>query len=124
MKGGDLFFLVPRIAKKLSHANTKLYLQYFRNTPEEPDWSNRNLTESLQFMSATDVTGRFGALTPPDNNAYPATARLTGRLVALRSKAEIDASFQTIDAYVIELPEKSANSVLMCVKRVGYRRRD
>ena len=71
-------------------------------------------------MSTTNVTGRFEALTPPNENAYPATARLTGRLVALRSKAEIDASFQTIDAYMIELPEKSANSVLMYVKRASY----
>ena len=59
-------------------------------------------------------------LTPPNENAYPATARLTGRLVALRTKAEIDASFQTIDAYVMEIPQKSANTVLMCVKKVSY----
>ena len=75
-------------------------------------------------MSTSKVTGRLVALAPPNENAYSATARLTGRLVALRSKAEIGVSFQTIDAYVIEIPQKSANTLLMCVKRVSYGWRD
>lgn len=35
-----------------------------------------------------------------------------GRLDALRTKAEAQASLHVIDAYVVELPLKSANSVL------------
>ena len=71
-------------------------------------------------MSTSNVTGKLVALAPPNENAYSATGRLTGRLIALRSKAEIGVSFQTIDAYVIEIPRKSANTVLMCVKRVSH----
>ncbi|KAL8794068.1 MAG: hypothetical protein Q9195_003368 [Heterodermia aff. obscurata] len=64
-------------------------------------------------MSASDATGRLVASTLPNENAYPAIAPLTGRLVALRTKAEIDASFKAIDAYVVEIPKKSANTVLI-----------
>ncbi len=37
------------------------------------------------------------------------------RLIALRTKAELYASLQTTLAYVIEIPTKSANSVLQSV---------
>lgn len=38
-----------------------------------------------------------------------------GRLVALRTKAESDASFETRRAYIVEIPLKSASKALECV---------
>lgn len=43
----------------------------------------------------------------------------TGHLVALRTKAEVIASFTTIDAYMTEIPQKSASRALKCVNKVG-----
>lgn len=45
----------------------------------------------------------------------------TGRLVALRTKAEADASLATIKVYIAEIPLTSANKVLQCVHQVGHR---
>ena len=39
-----------------------------------------------------------------------------GVLIALRTRAELHAALQTTLAYVIEIPAKSANSVLQYVK--------
>ena len=36
---------------------------------------------------------------------------LSGRLVTLRTKAEAQAQLQLIDAYVVEVPSKSANDL-------------
>lgn len=44
----------------------------------------------------------------------------TGHLVALRTKADVDTYFQTVEAYIADIPPKSANSVLKCVEKVGY----
>ena len=46
----------------------------------------------------------------------------TGGLVALRTKAEVDASLATINVYIAEIPLTSANKVLQCVDQVGHRR--
>ena len=43
--------------------------------------------------------------------------RPKGQLVALRTKAEVEASFSITDAYVTKIPTQSANSVLVCVIR-------
>ena len=43
----------------------------------------------------------------------------TGHLVALRTKAEVAASFTTIDAYMTEIPQKFASRALKCVNKVG-----
>ena len=37
---------------------------------------------------------------------------LKGRIVTLHTKAEAEAQLQVIDAYVIEVPSKSANDLL------------
>ena len=47
-----------------------------------------------------------------------------GYLIPLRSKAEIDTSIQTIEAYIADVPPKAANSVLQCVEKVAYSIRD
>lgn len=39
-----------------------------------------------------------------------------GRLVALRTKAEVGTTLQTVEAYIADVPRKSANSLLKCVK--------
>ena len=56
-------------------------------------------------------TGHFG---------IPASVQCLGRLVALRTKAEADASFATVDAYIARIPQKAASTVLKCVKMVSY----
>ncbi len=40
----------------------------------------------------------------------------TGGLIALRTKAELHASLETTLAYIVEIPAKSASSVLRYVK--------
>ena len=44
-----------------------------------------------------------------------ATKKFTG-LVALRTKAEVDASPTTIKVYIAEIPIKSASKLLQCVQ--------
>ena len=44
----------------------------------------------------------------------------TGHLLPLRTKAEVDNSLQTIEAFTVEIPPKAANSVLKCVLMVVY----
>lgn len=51
-----------------------------------------------------------------------ASAHTTGRLVPLRTKAEVEASFRTVDAYITEIPQKSANEVVKCVRRLSSER--
>ncbi|MCJ1373292.1 tRNA-specific adenosine deaminase subunit tad3 [Loxospora ochrophaea] len=42
----------------------------------------------------------------------------TGRLVALRTKAEVQAHLSTIDAYIVNVPLRSANTLLRTLERV------
>lgn len=52
----------------------------------------------------------------PIGNGVPTIVPRLGRLVALRTKAEVDHDVvQTISAYVIKVPQKSANEVLKYV---------
>lgn len=43
---------------------------------------------------------------------------LRRRLVALRTKAELQANLETTTAYTVEIPLKSANKILKCVGRI------
>jgi hypothetical protein len=45
----------------------------------------------------------------------------TGKLVALRTKAEVRNTFSLIEAYVVEVPQKAANSVLKYVTMIVQR---
>lgn len=44
----------------------------------------------------------------------------TGLLVALRTKAEVVASFTTIDVFITEIPQKSASKALKCVNKASH----
>ena len=45
------------------------------------------------------------------------TSLRPGRLLALRTKAEIENVFETIDVYIATIPLKAASAVLKCVRR-------
>lgn len=47
------------------------------------------------------------------NHALP--SRSKGFLIPLRTKAEIDTSLQTVEAYIVDIPAKSANTVLHAI---------
>lgn len=52
----------------------------------------------------------------PADNGIPTIVPRVGRLVALRTKAEVDHDVvQTARAYVVKVPQKLANEVLKCV---------
>ena len=44
------------------------------------------------------------------------TSLRQGRLLALRTKAEIQNVFETIDVYIATIPLKAASAVLKCVR--------
>ena len=49
-----------------------------------------------------------------DSNASPRRERL----LALRTKAEIQNVFETIDVYIATIPLKAASAVLKCVRHI------
>lgn len=67
----------------------------------------------------------MSASLPGDNEDAPSSLRSApctprkssgrGHLVALRTKAEVDTTLQTLEAYIADVPRNSANSVLRYV---------
>ncbi len=67
----------------------------------------------------------MSASLPGDNEDAPPSLRSAlctprepsgrGRLGALRTKAEVDTTLQTLEAYIADIPRNSANSVLRYV---------
>lgn len=51
-----------------------------------------------------------------DNGVHKLHSR-KGRLLALHTKAELDATLQLTSAYTVKIPLKSASSVLKCVEK-------